>query len=225
MKRFRLITFDAYSGLADYRTTLRPVIARETGLDPGPGAAFLETWRARQLEAAALGVAIGRGRIPFRECTALALDYAARRHGVDIGGDRRDRLIAAWYPLEPWPEAGHVLATLRGRGYPVAILSNGDPDMLAAIADRTGVAFDRIFSAEEAGTYKPCPPIYDLPVRDMGITRADYLHVAGGAMDVVGARAAGVACYWNNRTGDSVLFPDCAATYEGPDLTGLLDIL
>lgn len=225
MPTYRLITFDAYSGLADFRSTLMPVIASTLALPQEDAAAFLSTWRTRQLGAAALSNALGRGRVSFHDCTALALDYAAGHHNIIVPEAQENELIKAWYPLQWWPEAGEVLGTLKERGYPLAILSNGDRAMLEAIAEQGPADIDHIFSTEDAGVYKPAPAVYDLPLDALGLQRSEYLHVAGGANDVVGAKSAGIACYWNNRTGDRVLYPEFTADFEGPDLRGLLDIL
>lgn len=80
-------------------------------------------------------------------------------------------------------------------------------------------------STEDSGVYKPAPEVYDLSVHALGIAREDCLHVAGSANDVIGAKSAGAACYWNNRTGDRVLVPEFAADAEGPDLRGVLDLV
>ena len=225
MPTYHLITFDAYSGLADFKTTLIPVITRILALPADAAEPFLTTWRANQLGAAALSNALSRGRMSFHDCTALALDYAAGKHDVTVPASHRDELIEAWYPLQPWPEAADVLGTLRDRGYLLAILSNGDRAMLESIAAQVAVKIDHIFSTESAGVYKPDPKVYDLPIDELGLKRDEYLHVAGGANDVIGAKSAGIACYWNNRTGERVLYPQFTADFEGPDLTGLLDIL
>ena len=225
MAKYRLVTFDAYTGLADFRATLTPVVARLLALPTDGAEAFLTTWRSGQLRAAALSNALKRGRTSFHDCTALALDHAAGVHGVTVPAARRDDLIAAWYPLRPWPEAGEVLRALRSRGCELAILSNGDRAMLEGIAGELPVPPDHIFSTENSGVYKPAPEVYDLPVHALGIARGDYLHVAGGADDVMGAKSAGVACYWNNRSGDRVLLPEFGADAEGPDLRGVLELV
>ncbi len=225
MARYRLVTFDAYSGLADFRATLTPVVARLLSLPTDAADAFLASWRAGQLRAAALSNALKRGRTSFHDCTALALEHAASEHGVTVPAGRREELVAAWYPLRPWPEAPEVLRELRSRGCELALLSNGDRAMLEAIAAELPVRLDHMFSTEDSGVYKPDPEVYDLPVRALGVARENYLHVAGGANDVIGAKSAGVACYWNNRTGDRVLLPEFAADAEGPDLRGVLDML
>lgn len=221
--RPRLITFDAYAALADYHSTLLPVVETIPGLASEQAPAFLELWRAGQLGVAALSNALDRGRISFRECTALALDRALARHGLRVDAARREALVRAWYALAPWPEADEVLGALRSKGYPLAILSNGDRDMLEALAGELETPFDHVFSSEACGCYKPHPSVYALPARELGVD--DYLHVAGSANDVVGAKAAGVACYWSNRQGDVVLLPEYAADHEGADLSGLLEIV
>ena len=95
--------------------------------------------------------------------------------------------------------------------------------MLEAIAAQLDTPFDHIFSSEQCGLYKPHPSVYGIPGRTLGVE--NYLHVAGSANDVVGARAAGVSCYWSNRQGDRVALPDYAANYQGSDLTGILAII
>lgn len=221
--RFDLITFDAYAALIDYRSTLLPVVEAIPGIEGGDPADFLELWRSRQLGVAALSNALDRGRISFRECTALALDYALSRHGLSVDGSAREELIRAWYALTPWPEADNVLAALKAKGYPLAILSNGDQDMLETLAAGFETPFDHILSSEQCGLYKPHPRVYALPARELGIER--YLHVAGSPNDAIGASAAGVSCYWSNRQGDAVILPDYPPDYQGSNLTGILDLV
>lgn len=218
-----LITFDAYAALCDYRSSLLPVVETIGGLDRARAPDFLELWRARQLGIAALSNALQRERIGFRACTALALDYALQRHGLALSTSARERLVSAWYRLTPWPEADEVLAALAAKAYPLAILSNGDQDMLEALAGQLETPFQHIFSSQQSGAYKPHPSVYAIPAQVLGIDR--YLHVAGSANDAIGATAAGVSCYWSNRQGDCVTLPDYAPRHQGRDLRGLLEIV
>lgn len=218
-----LITFDAYAALSDYRSSLLPVVETISGLDRALASNFLELWRTRQLGVAALSNALQGERISFRTCTALALDYALRRHGLAVDVCVREQLVSAWYPLAPWPEADEVLAALAAKGYPLAILSNGDQDMLEALAAQLATPFQHIFSSEQCGLYKPHPGVYAIPTETLGIEH--YLHVAGSANDAIGATAAGVTCYWSNRQDDCVVLPDYAPDHQGPDLKGLLEII
>lgn len=122
-------------------------------------------------------------------------------------------------------EATGLDETLSTRGYALALLSNGDRDMLQALAGRLAVPFAQVFSSEDAGAYKPHPALYALPMRTPGLERAQLLHVAGAANDALGATAAGIRCYWSNRTGDVPLDPAYTPACEGHSLEGLLDIL
>ena len=169
MARYRLVTFDAYAGLADFMSTLVPVLVRTLDLSTEVADSMLRAWRGRQLEAAALSNAHGGDRLSFRACTEIALDHVA--HDLDIAIDETQRraLVEAWYPLDPWPEADRVLAALKSRGYTLAILSNGDRDMLQALAGRLATPFDHILSTEQSGVYKPHPKVYALPETELGV--------------------------------------------------------
>ena len=225
MSKYKLVTFDAYSALADLRSTLGPIIQDNLKLNKQETRSFLATWRTKQLDAAAISNALDRGRTTFHDCTALALDYSAAHHNMVLPKGLRAEFIHAWYQLRWWPEASEVLKTLQRRGYILAILSNGDQTMLESLVQPEHELFDHIFSSEKIGAYKPAPAIYDLPLIALGIERHEYIHVAGGANDVVGAKSSGIFCYWSNRSSDQVLYPDLAADYQGPDLKGLLKIL
>lgn len=225
MRPFKLITFDCYSALFDYKSTLVPALTHKLDITTAQADAVLRLWRTKQLEAAALTNALDKARVSFRECTRLALHYAAKQHRLPVSAEQSEALVAAWDALEPWPEATKVLEGIKERGYRVALLSNGDEAMLRALADNLDVAMDDIFSSETCGRYKPHPSVYRLPTAALGISAAQYLHVAGGAGDVVGAKAAGVACYWPNRSGDQVLLPAYAPDAQGDSLEGVLAVI
>lgn len=224
MPAYRLITFDAYSALFDRDRSLVPVLAKALGA-AADAAAAVQTWRAKQMEYAAIGNSLAKGRPSFREATRLGLDYTLKRLGHDLAEAKREALVEAWDRLEPWPEAEEVLAEVKARGYPIAILSNGDEAALKKLARQFKTAFDHIFSAEAAGFYKPHPAVYRLPLERLGLAGREVLHVAGGAPDALGAKAAGLACAWSNRSGDYVLNPAYAPDFEFPDLRGLLKVI
>jgi 2-haloacid dehalogenase len=152
-----------------------------------------------------------------------APDFLELWRARQLGAAVLSKLIQAWYPLTPWPEAEQILTALRAKKYRLAILSNGDQDMLEALVARFETPFDHILSSEQCGVYKPHPRVYGLPFHELGIEK--YLHVAGSPNDAIGATAAGVSCYWSNRQGDTVVLPDFRPDYQGPDLSGILDVL
>jgi len=225
MNRTALVTLDAYTALFDIAGSLAGRFREITGLDEARATPAFQLWRAKQMERAAISNSLGLGRTSFRECTRQGLAYVEKRYDLDLGEERRLALVMAWDRLTPWPEADGVLAELKRRGYPLALLSNGDTDMLHALADILPVDIDHVFSSEEAGAYKPHPAMYALPLRKLGLESRNILHVAGATNDAIGAAAAGLPCYWSNRSGDSVLDPAFPPTHVRPNLEGLLDLL
>lgn len=219
-----LVTFDVYSALFDIATSLVPRLVTWCG-DERRARALLTEWRRLQLQYTLIATLLQRGHISFRVVTRRALDVALHRAGVHVDEQGREDLVAAWDTLTPWPEAVDVVREVRARGYPIAVLSNGDEAMLRALTGRLGIAFDHVFAADQAGVYKPHPAIYHLPARRLGIEPAQVLHVAGSARDVMGAKAAGLRCFWVNRSGDRVLDPALNADASAADLTGLLAVL
>lgn len=221
----RLVTFDVYTALVDLEGSLTPVVCHTLGLAEADARAFVRLWRRTQREGTLISNSLLKGRIPFERLTHLALDHALRSFGVEADAKGRAALVGAWNRLALWPEARAVVDAVRERGYTVAVLSNGDDAMLHALLDHVGLAFDHVFSGEQAGVYKPHPRIYYVPLEALGLTSQNVLHVAGSALDAMGAKAAGLACYWSNREGQRVLEPAYRPDHEGPNLAGLLDVI
>ncbi len=225
MTTLKLVTFDVYMALLDIDGSLTPVVMDVLDLPRESATSFVQSWRAKQMERAAISNSLERERTSFRDATGMALDYVAARNDVAIQADTRDALILAWDELQPWPEANAAVAAVKAKGCATAILSNGDQDMLEAAARTFTAGFDHILSSETAGKYKPHPAVYDLPTTVLGIDKGDVLHVAGSANDVLGAVAAGMTCAWSNRHGDRILDPRYPPTQELPDLSGVADLL
>jgi 2-haloacid dehalogenase len=222
--KYRLVTFDVYSALFDYRSSLLPLL-KDVLPEAVDHSALLQTWRSRQLELTLISNSLQRERISFRVATRLALDYALNRAKQPLPESTRRALVEAWDGLKPWPEAEEVLNVVQARHYPIAVLSNGDQAMLRVLMGTLSVGVDHFFASDHAGYYKPHPAIYLLPLKALGLEANQVLHVAGGANDVMGAKSAGLPCAWSNRNGDQVLDPTFSADYEFRDLRGLLGIL
>ena len=60
----------------------------------------------------------------------VLLPYAIASVGSPVSAEVRQKLLAAYRTMDAYPEVGEVLAALKARGGRLAILSNGDPDML-----------------------------------------------------------------------------------------------
>lgn len=218
----KLITLDVYSALLDVEGSLLPAVAAAfPEADEATRRGLVREWRRLQLEYTLIATLLDRGHVPFRVVTEQALRVAAYRLGMTLPEDHVPPLVGAWEALQPWPDAKPALARLREGPWELALLSNGDRDMLERAAQALEVPVDHIFSAEEAGVYKPHRDIYRMPLSRLGLQPEDVLHVAGSARDVMGARAAGLQCAWVRRRPDLVLDPSLAPDIEVPTLSEL----
>ena len=145
-------------------------------------------WRRRYLE-----ITYGCGA--YRPYETLVRE-AARDVGLPEGlGDELER---RWPELQTWPEAPGVLKQL---GLPLAVATNCSNRLGRLAADRVGVPFAVIETAESVGFYKPRPEVYRAVLQRLGAAPGRTLFVAGSASDVPGAKAVGMAVYWHNRIG------------------------
>src|SRR5260370_37070531 len=90
------------------------------------------------------------------------------RGGINYTQDEARWLVSEIEKLKPLPDVVRALEKLRSKGYKLAILSNGDRDMLEAARPHIGFAFDHVISVEEAGYFKPHWKTYGTRPRSWG---------------------------------------------------------
>ena len=197
--------FDAYGTLFDVHSAVDAHSARL-----GQQAeAISATWRTKQLEYTWLRSLMGR-HADFWDVTGDALDFALDRHGIDIQtamhSGLRDALMQAYLKLLPYPEVTTTLTELQQRGFRMAILSNGSPDMLEAAVDNAGMQgiFEAVLSVESVGIYKPDPRVYQMAVDELALPREQILFLSSNGWDVSGAKSFGFQTFWINRAGAPV---------------------
>src|SRR3546814_6022694 len=102
-----------------------------------------------------IGALGDRGHTPYRQIGHRAVSYVMDRCGISYTQDEVEWLVAQIESLKPFPDVLEALGRLRGAGYGLAILSNGDRDMLKAAGPHIGFPFDHVISVQEAGYFKP----------------------------------------------------------------------
>jgi 2-haloacid dehalogenase len=220
MEGIRACVFDAYGTLFDVHSAvgrLRPQIGTHAD-------ALSQLWRTKQLEYSWLRALMGR-HADFWQVTGEALDYALARAEVDASV--REPLMQAYLTLEAYPEVGDVLRRLRAAGLKLAILSNGEPAMLAAAVENAGIGtlLDAVISVEEAGVYKPDPRVYRLAVDRLAVRADQIAFQSSNAWDVNGAACFGLRPVWINRFGAPAERLPGDAEHELRDLSGLPGLL
>ena len=205
----RWATFDCYGTLIDWNGGIRRELVRVFGEERAD--ALLRRYHGIERELEADG----------SRSYAEVLTEAMRGLGAPPGEeDALARSLPAW---QPFPEVPPALAQLRERGWRLAILSNTDPDFLAASLERIGVPVDLTVVASEIGSYKPAHRHWERFFEETGADRARHVHVAASLFhDVAPARELGLASVWINRLGERA---DPEPTRELPDLTRLPETL
>jgi putative hydrolase of the HAD superfamily len=146
-----------------------------------------------------------------------------QRHLPEPAPDVRGALLAS-LRFTPFPEAPDALRALRDGGVRLVVVSNWDVSLHEALA-ATGLAalVDGAISSAEAGAAKPDPAIFTraLALAGAGLGPADAVHVGDEAVDLDGARAAGIPVVLVRRDGADrdPARPDGVPVL--PDLSGL----
>ena len=196
--------FDAYGTLFDVSAA-----AREVAAEPGREALaacwqrLAADWRTKQLQYTWLR-AVADAHTDFWRVTQDGLDWAMEAAGLQHDTDLRERLLALYFELRAFPEVPAMLATLKADGLATAILSNGEPRMLAGAVDSAGLGghLDAVLSVEDVGVFKPDRRVYDMVGARFGTAPHEVLFVSSNGWDAAHGAGHGFATAWVNRAGE-----------------------
>ncbi len=202
----RVCVFDAYGTLFDVAAA-----AREAAAEPGRAAfakhwqAVARDWRLKQLQYTWLRAVAG-AHDDFWRVTQDGLDWALEASGLDGDAELRERLLALYFELSAYPEVPKMLADLKQDGFATAILSNGEPKMLAGAVDSAGVggSLDAVLSVEDVGVFKPHAKVYGMVGERFGTAPEEVLFVSSNGWDAACAAGFGFLSVWVNRAGEPV---------------------
>ncbi len=213
------ILFDAYGTLFDVYS----IGALAERLFPGKGQTIAELWRDKQIEYTRLRT-LSNTYKPFWEITQDALVFCCRKLGIELTLDAQTQLMGQYAKLQPFPENLEVLRALKAEGMKLAVLSNGNPEMLEAAVHAAGMdgLFTQVLSAHSVQKFKTAPEAYQLGPDMLGIAARDSLFVSSNGWDVCGAAWFGFQTFWVNRTGAPFEELGVAAQASGSSLNELL---
>jgi 2-haloacid dehalogenase len=199
MVQIRAVVFDVHGTLLNVHAAMARHSERL-------GAGWLQMsadWRQKQLEYSWVRSLAGPAHHrDFWQLTRDSLDWAVASHGVSDAAVLAG-VLQAYRTLDPYPEVPDVPRRIPDRGLRTALLSNGEPGMLADATRSAGLDqfLDCIMSVEAAGTFKPSPLVYRLAADCLGLDSGDMVFVSSNPWDVFGAHAFGFQVFWINRTG------------------------
>ncbi|TDJ65016.1 MAG: haloacid dehalogenase type II [Proteobacteria bacterium] len=187
------LVFDQYGTIVDMQRGLTKSVTpflKAKGWHGEPHR-FVTWWRRTHFENSMIDALCDRGHTPYREIGHRAVSHVMDRCGLSYSSDEVRWLVAQIETLQPFPDVLAAL-TILAQKYRLAILSNGDRDMLSAAQPVIGFAFDEVISVAEAGYFKPHCKTYDTAAAIIGVDPSRILFVANHAFDCIGAKAAGM---------------------------------
>ena len=198
--RVKVCMFDQYGTIVDMQSGLTEVAA---GYLKGKGWAgsphsLVTWWRRTHFENSMIDALLHRRHTPYREIGHISLAHVLSRAGIPHGMEEVRALVASIERLKPFPEVPAALDRLRAR-YRLAVLSNGDPDMLEEAKRHHGIPFDAVISVAEANAFKPHVATYTRAAEILGVRMEEVLFVANHDFDCVGAKAAGMHAAFVDR--------------------------
>ncbi|HZP99106.1 MAG TPA: haloacid dehalogenase type II [Reyranella sp.] len=192
-----LCVFDAYGTLFDFNSA----VARHRSAIGPKADALSEMWRSKQIQYTWLRNSMG-AYAPFWQVTGEALDHCLAAHGI---ADKtvREKLLSAYLALDPFPEVPATLDRLKRAGKRLAILSNGNPEMLDPMVKASGLAdrFDAVLSVDAAKVFKVDRKAYELVEARFGTKPDRVCFLSSNCWDAHGAAHFGFKVLWVNRAG------------------------
>jgi 2-haloacid dehalogenase len=211
----RWATFDCYGTLIDWNGGIRGALRR--------------LWPEADLERLlrryhAIEPLVQEGRaLAYREVGARTLRAIAAVEELPLAADTTYALADSLPSWPAFPEVPPALARLRAAGWRLAILSNTDPDLLAASREQIGVPIDLSITAAEAGSYKPAHGHWRRFFEMTGAEPRRHVHVGASPFhDLAPAAALDLTAVWINRLDERSTEPRAA---ELPDLSRLPETL
>lgn len=199
-EKIDILSFDQYGTIVDIQTGLvesvTPFLAQKGW--QGDPQRFVTWWRRMHFENSMIESLCDTGHTLYRVISGNAVSHVMERAGIDFTDEEVDKLVSAIERLRPFPEVPEALNRL-GKNYKLAILSNGDRDMLEAAETHIGFSFDVTISVQEAGYYKPHHRTYEVASAILDTAPERILHIANHGFDCIGAKAAGFKTAFINR--------------------------
>ena len=207
----RWATFDCYGTLIDWNGGIR--------------AALQHLWPDADIERLlrrhhAIEPLVQEGRsLPYREVGARVVRAIAAVEDLPLAPGAAYALADSLPNWRAFPEVRGALSQLREWGWRLAILSNTDPDLLAASLEQIGVPIDLRITAAEAGSYKPAHGHWQRFFETTQVPKARHVHVAASLYhDIAPANELELKAVWINRLEEKSDLPRAA---ELPDLSAL----
>jgi 2-haloacid dehalogenase len=225
-KQFEVLSFDCYGTLIDWESgilkTLRAILAKRN--------INISDQQILELYAQQESLQEAGNYLRYRDILKEVVNYFGEELNFSPTKVEVNSLAESIKDWEPFPDTVSALQTLK-KHYKLTIISNIDDDLFAHTAQKLGVEFDWVITAEQVKSYKPSLQNFEVALGRMKIAPETLLHVAQSIYhDIVPAKTLGLSAVWVNRRKNQEGFgatvpasgnPDL----EVPDLTTLVSVM
>ncbi len=198
--RSKIIVFDVNETLLDIEI-LNPFFASAYG-----DARVMRQWFA-ELILYSQALTLSGSYLEFGKLAVGVLQMVAEIRGVSLSDADVADFTARMRSMPAHPDAAPALALLQREGFRLATLTNSGAKAGKAVLEKAGLAghFERLFSVEEAGQFKPAPATYEFVATSFGVETGSLRMVAAHTWDTLGAVAAGCDAALLTRPGNALL--------------------
>lgn len=216
------IVFDAYGTLFDVYS----IAELGEKFFPGAGQALAELWRDKQIEYTHLRSMSSMYK-PFWEITQDALIFSCQKLGLRLDLDAQSALMGQYARLQAFPENVPVLQELRVRGFKLAVLSNGNPQMLQSAVEAANMQgiFTHLLSVDAVKKFKTAPEAYQMAPDIFALPAKNILFVSSNGWDACCATWFGYTTFWVNRHDAPLEELGVTPHGEGRTLSDLIDFV
>ncbi|MEM8812572.1 MAG: haloacid dehalogenase type II [Pseudomonadota bacterium] len=167
----RYITFDCYGTLIDFaiNAVTRPRLADRLDLKQMNG--FLADFSAYRFDEV-----LGPWK-PYDEVLRNALERTCHRWSVPFRPDDAEAIVDAVPSWGPHADVPAPLARIAD-AFPLVILSNAANDQIQSNVSLLGAPFHAVFTAEQAGAYKPRFKAFEFMFDSLGCGPEHVMHVS-----------------------------------------------
>ena len=192
--RPKFITFDCYGTLTRFQMG---ELAQEIFADRIPAErmpAFVRDFSAYRMDEV-----LGAWK-PYADVIREAVRRTCGKHGiafVEAEGQRFYDAVPSWGPHADVPEPLKRVA----ERFPLVILSNASDSQIGSNVEKLGAPFHRVFTAEQARSYKPRMRGFEYMLGELSCNPEDLLHVSSSfRYDLMTAHDLGIRDKaWVNR--------------------------
>ncbi|MGM3160171.1 haloacid dehalogenase type II [Dickeya undicola] len=167
----KYITFDCYGTLInfDMAGAARATFADRVSEADMP--AFIRTFSAYRLDEV-----LGAWK-PYPQVVGNAIRRTCARWGVNCDDRDCDAIYTAVATWGPHPDVPAGLSKVAAE-FPLVLLTNSMNDLITHHVPRLGAPIHRVFTAEQAGAYKPQMRAFEYMLDQLGCGPDDILHVS-----------------------------------------------